>query len=119
MTLRRWIARGGDAPVARLGTTDGPWTSPAGVVVFANRAAIASAPAVGITWDQTGAAISGGGTVLWTGVRADGAVGPNCANWDSQSGQGIVGKIGSASAAWTEESTGNCSGTGRVLCLER
>lgn len=101
-----------ERPVDRA-SSEGPFTSLDGGVLFVNRAALSSgfARSLGITTEQGLAPAS---TTFWSGSAERGAPGLNCANWTALSGSGLVGDA----LSWGSGSL-PCSQVARVLCVER
>ncbi len=86
-----------------------------------------SAWATAVTYDQSGAAVTGN---AWTGSTGAGAVdrgtgadaiNNHCANWTSALGgsSGRYGSVTGTTAAWATSATQACSGTARLYCVSK
>jgi hypothetical protein len=109
---RAWVYRDDLSPLQRMGSAQGPWTTPTGRPLFLDRAALTSAaPANPI--DETLDGKSIGGEKFWTGLLPDGGPsGIDCQKWKSTGtgDEATVGIVGSTEPSWAS--------TGRVLCSE-
>jgi hypothetical protein len=82
---------------------NGPWRTPAGKTVFANRSALLGGTVTNaLNVDQNGAVHTG--SLIWTGTKANGTFGANCKDWSDSTASGIVGGAGEPDSRWTEES---------------
>lgn len=121
-TWQAWLSDFAEPAVDQI-TGTGPWYDLQGARVFANHAALTTAPSVSIEVQEDGQRLVIGERV-WTGAGAGGtAAGAGgssyCYGWTSTgAGTAIVGNTGATTGDWTEAETLTCSAQARLYCFE-
>jgi hypothetical protein len=121
-----WLSTDAEDAIDHV-TGAGPWRDTTGEIVFADRAALATTPAIAITHDETGAAITG---VVWTGTSTGGLSVPGDATNDTYdcydfgySGidrfTGAIVGDATSTAMWTRSATRSCNQMARLYCFEQ
>lgn len=73
-----------------------------------------------VIFDEFGSAFTDSGDSYWTATAGNGSNNGNgdCSGWTSTSGQAYGGSVLGAGPSWTYDSSGTCSHSRRLLCLE-
>lgn len=120
-TWKAWLSDFDTSAIDRI-TAAGPWYDFADDMVFANKAALMSAPLVPMEVQETGERLVITDRV-WTATRAggqrDGAGASDyCGEWLSQSGNATAGNTGATDGGWTDQETVPCTNMARLYCFE-
>ena len=120
-TWKAWLSDFDFDAIDRI-TGDGPWYNVAGTMVFANHAALSTAPAVGVEVQENGESLIIGARV-WTGTAAGGSHNGRgssdyCYEWTSETGTSTVGNTLATDGAWTDSETVTCVHNARLYCFE-
>ncbi len=114
---KAWLSNFENPAIDRI-TGTGPWYNLEDELVFANRAALATSPLIGIDIQENGEQLVIGDRV-WTGTRAGGAIHSDTCNGWFSSGQGVFGLTAATDGRWTESDSMGCSSNqARLYCFE-
>jgi hypothetical protein len=115
-----WVYLDDLSPLQRMGTAEGPWQTPSGRPVFADRGALTSGTLPNpISEDVDGRSL--GGQKAWTALNPDGGPsGLDCQRWQANgdTDEATIGIVGATNASWASGGTVTCSAAHPVLCIE-
>ena len=120
-TWAAWLSDFNTDAIDRI-TSTGPWYLLTGEMAFANKAALATSPAVGIDVQEDGTRLVIGERV-WTGTRAGGTTDGSgasqlCGEWFSIGGTGTIGNTSLTDGGWTDAETLACTTAARLYCFQ-